>query len=247
MSGDFTPYTALITSEHASKPNFLAVMGTLLQPLADGLDVVQSIPGLYDLDNAEGDQLDTVGLWVGVSRALTVPLSGVYFSLDSTTLGLDQGYLQGPYDPTTGVVSLDDGTFRILMQFAIAANNWDGTIPGAYRAWNGIFPSGGAITFVGAEPIAFVGSSNLSFGLFSTLLIQDNQDMTMYLAVIEQNITAINLALIQNGYIRLKPAGVQITYMIQSVDGDPIFGLDVEGSTIAGLDNGAFATILAST
>jgi len=222
MTVQLSQYTSLITSEHQSAPNFMAMVSLLAQWAVDRQNMLASIPGLYDIDDAVGSQLDAVGLWVGASRNLSVPLTNVYFSLDIAGLGLDQGVIQGPFDPTTGLVSLPDAQYRILLYATIAANNWDGTIPGAYTAWNTIF-----------EPLGY------------SILIQDYQNMTMGIALIGPTPDAVTLALFKGGYLNLIPAGVGVAfYFQQSVPGVPVFGLDAENSSVAGLDVGALALIV---
>src|SRR5208337_3756932 len=107
MAGDITPYTSLITSEHNKQPGYMAVIGMLLQPLADQIAVTLSISALYDLDTAVGAQLDTVGQWIGPTRYLTVALPDVYFSFDVPGLGFDQGDW-APDSAVTGLVALAD-------------------------------------------------------------------------------------------------------------------------------------------
>jgi len=222
MTVQLSQYTSLITSEHQSAPNFMAMVSLLAQWAVDRQNMLASIPGLYDIDDAVGSQLDAVGLWVGASRNLSVPLTNVYFSLDIAGLGLDQGVIQGPFDPTTGLVSLPDAQYRILLYATIAANNWDGTIPGAYTAWNTIF-----------EPLGY------------SILIQDYQNRTMGIALIGPTPDAVTLALFKGGYLNLIPAGVGVAfYFQQSVPGVPVFGLDAENSSVAGLDVGALALIV---
>jgi hypothetical protein len=219
MTVQISQYTSLITSEHQSAPNFMAMVSLLAQWAADRQNMLASIPGLYDIDDAVGSQLDAVGLWVGASRDLSIPLTDVYFSFDEAGLGFDQGTWLGPFDPTSGLVALPDAQYRILLYATIAANNWDGTIPGAYNAWNTIF-----------EPLGY------------SILIQDNQDMTMDIALIGPAPDAVTLALFTGGYLSLVPAGVGITnYYLPSIPGDPVFGMDAENSSISGFDVGAWA------
>jgi len=150
MSGDIAPYLGLVASEHASQPNFIASLSALLQPIADEIEVLDSMPGLYDLDAAVGAQLDTVGLWVGLSRYVEVPITGVYFSFDISGLGFDQGVWFGPYDAGVGVQRLDDATYRLALNVQIAADNWDGTIAGAYAALTPLLdPYGTTLTITG--------------------------------------------------------------------------------------------------
>jgi hypothetical protein len=218
-----TDYTALITSEHADKPRFMAMVSLLGQWAADRRNLLASIPELFDIDSAVGQQLDFIGEWVGVKRTLSVPLTGVYFSFDTAGVGFDEGTWLGPFDPTTGLVSLPDDQYRILLYATIAANTWDGTVPSAYAAWNTIF-----------EPLGF------------SILIEDKQDMSMTIALLGPTPDAVTLALFTGGYLNLRPAGVQVNlYYTQSVPSVPVFGLDVQKSGIAGFDTGGWAVPIA--
>lgn len=204
MSADISAYTSLITSEHSVQPNFMATIAALVQPAADLQVVLNSVPSLYDLNTAVGAQLDVVGQWIGQSRNITEPLVGVYFTLDNASLGFDQGTWLGPFDPVTGLVSLPDDSYRILLYAVIAANSWDGTVPSAYTIWSSLFSS---------------------FGY--EILIQDNQNMTMGIVLIGPTPNAVTLALFSGGYLNLRPAGVLIEfYGVPSVVGTPVFGFD---------------------
>ena len=96
--------------------------------------------------------------------------------------------------------------------------------PGAALTWTGdgeIYPSG---TYV---------------------FIQDNQDMSMTIGVAGEVPSAVFLALLEGGYIPLKPEGVRVNYVIvTSVDGVPMFGFDVANQYVMGLDAGAWGTPL---
>jgi len=196
----------------------MAMVSLLAQWAVDRRSLLASIPELYDIDTAVGQQLDRIGEWVGVSRKLSLPLTGVYFSFDTPGLGFDQGTWLGPFDPTSGLVSLPDDQYRILLYATIAANNWDGTVPTAYTAWNTIF-----------SPLGY------------SILIEDNQNMTMDVVLVGPSPDAVTLALFTGGYLNLRPAGVGINnYYLPSVPGSPVFGMDVETASIAGFDVGGW-------
>lgn len=216
-------YTDLITSEHEDKPKFLATLVALVTGAADITNMISTMPALYDLDVAAGVQEDTVGLWVGKSRQLVEPLAGVYFSFDTVGLGFDEGTLMGPFDPVDGLVSLPDDAYRTLLRATIAANNWDGTIPMAYSAWDVLF---GTSSFI--------------------LIIQDNGNMSMTVGFLGDPPDAVTTRLIETGQLlSLRPAGVLIdAYVIPSIPDTPLFGFDVEDSAISGFDVGSIATIL---
>jgi hypothetical protein len=212
-----TDYISLLTSEHSSKPKFSAMVAAVAQCFADQINVMQSIPAAFDLDQAIGVQLDAVGLWVGIRRQVKTPLN-VYFSLDTTGLGFDQGNWQGPFDPSTGLTSLDDTTFRTLIRAKIAANSWDGTIPAAASAYANLFAGSGSLIF-----------------------IQDNSDMTMTVGVSGAIPSALLRALFSGNYLPLRPEGVLANYVVPSVNNTALFGMDVQNSYIQGFDAGSWA------
>lgn len=221
LMAELTEYTALITSEHRDKPRFMAVVGALVQPLVDQMNVLQSMPGKFDLDNAVGVQLDDVGLWVGVSRKIRTPLTGIYFSFDIDGLGFDQGTWKGPFDPDTGLTVLDDDTYRLVIRAKIGANRWDGTLESSAAILNSIF---------GADTHVF---------------IEDHQDMSMTIGIAGKVPPAVFLALLAGGYIPLKPEGVRVAYtVVTSVDGAPLFGFDMDNELVAGFDTGVWGTAL---
>jgi len=219
---DIKNYLNLITSEHADKPKFNAMMQLLVQPLVDLQNLMATFPLLYDIDVAVGQQLDQVGKWIGVSRVLKIPLSGVYFSFDIVGVGFDQGTWYGPFDPLTSLVSLGDEPYRNLLRAKILANQWDGTISGAYAAYNQLFSESG-----------------------TTILIFDGCDMSIALAILGTVPDPVTLSLFTTQVLPLKPAGVQITgYYVPSIPGDPYFGFDVQNSAVSGFDHGAWGTKL---
>lgn len=247
-------YTGLITSEHASAPNFVAMVGSIAQAFVDVQNQLAAIPSAYDLDVAVGVQLDAVGLWVGVTRNVNTPLTGVYFSLDVAGLGFDQGVWQGPFDPSTGITSLDDDTYRLLIRARIAANHWDGTLEGSAAILALIFQSNieypQIILSDGTEVVVYDTTSGQTIPLVgysdqtTYVFIQDNQDMTITVGISGVVPSALFLALLAGGYIPIKPEGVAVNYVVTSVSGDPIFGFDVQNQYVAGLDTGAWGSPL---
>jgi hypothetical protein len=216
--GDISKYLKLVTSEHADKPNFIAVLSMLLQPLADIQALVATIPGLFDIDDAVGSQLDVIGEWVGISRNITVALPNVYFSFGISGLGFSQAVWRTSADPLSGLVVLPDDHYRLLLRARIANNQWDGTIPGAYAIWDSIF----SVTGIG-------------------VLIQDYGNMHMALALTGPIPDALTLALLTGGYFDLRPAGVKIdTYYTPSVASAPFFGFGAQNDSVAGFGSGAW-------
>lgn len=208
-------WLALVTTEHSDRPKFMASLTGGLEQLRAAFELLVQVDGAFDIDTAIGVQLDILGEWIGRSRNISTPLTSVYFSWDDTALlGWDSGVWQGLYDPTSGLVSLPDDAYRTLLRAKIAANHWDGSIPGAYAVWEG------------------------AFGTVPALLIQDNQDMSMVVGIVGPPLDAVTKALLTGGYIPLKPAGVKVNY-IASPDTGPLFAWDVvNGTTLDGWDTG---------
>ncbi len=174
---------------------------------------------IFDLDKAVGDQLDAVGVRVGIYRRVNTPLAGVYFSFDVDGLGFDQGVWKGPFDPDSGVTILDDETYRLLIRAKIGANQWDGTVENSRRILE----------------LIFNGASHV--------YVQDNQDMTMTIGVSGQPPSALFMALLTGGYIPVKPEGVRVDYYIASSEDGPIFGFDMENEYVAGFDTGSWGNV----
>jgi Protein of unknown function (DUF2612) len=202
-------YLQLITSEYRDLPLFDAATGALVEPFVDRAALDLSLAPAFNLDAAVGAQLDAVGLWIGLTRDLRTPLVGVYFSWDdAAAIGWELGSWRSPFDDTTGLLRLPDDVYRRLLRARIAANYWDGTIPGAARVWS----------------TAFVGTQ--------TIVIQDNQDMTMTVGFVGSLISALDQALLTGGYLPLKPAGVRIVAYAVPVDTNPLFAWDTVGANL---------------
>ena len=220
-SASIAGWQALITSEHADKPNFMATLAVLLQPLADDIAVLNTMPAAFNVDLAIGAQLDAVGQWVNVSRYTNVALTGVYFSFDTAGQGFDQGVWWNPFSPATTLSALPDDIYRDLIKFNIALNRWDGTIPGIYAAWNSVFGASGYV-----------------------LLVQDNIHMHMGYAIAGPTMPPVLQGLYLAGYFSHRPAGVHVDYIATpSVAATPYFGFDAQNSHIAGFDTGAWAAL----
>ena len=223
-------YTDLITNYHATKPKFFDHVDLSTRPLIDITGATRGLVSAFDIDTAVGVQLDTLGLWIGRSRIVSQPISGVYFSWDTDGLGYDQGVWQGPYDPGEGYTTLSDETYRIILKAKIAINNWDGR--------NDSLP-----------PIldAVTAGSGLR------MQIVDNQDMTISVWVFPEtdvsNASLELIAAIKQGYLTVKAAGVwagdiQTPSVLTPLVGSKFFGFDMDNEYIAGFDDGAWEKTL---
>lgn len=216
---DITDYTGKITSRHSDKPKFMQMVEVVAQCYLDAAQVAASLPVVFDLDKAVNAQLDNVGEWVGISRNVDTPLTNVYFAFDTAGLGFDLGAWKGPFDPDTGITSLDDETYRTLIRAKIGANRWDGTL-GQSKAILDLVFSGDTFVF-----------------------IQDNQDMTITIGVTGAHPSALELALLTGGHIPIKPQSVGVNYYIVPTTDGTLFGFDVNNQYIAGFDQGSWGTV----
>lgn len=65
-------------------------------------------------------------------------------------------------------------------------------------------------------------------------------DMEITVTVSGKMPDAIDLAILANRLLPIKPAGVQMGTMVTSTDDAPLFGFDLDGESIGGFDRGAF-------
>ena len=181
-------YTGLIISQHADKPNFAATVGIAVEPFCGLQSMETTAITATTIDTARGVQLDWIGQWVGITRRVLVPISGVYFSWNTTVAeGWNSGVWKGEFDPTTGLTDLPDADYRVLIKAKILANNSSGSIPEIYAILDAAFPG-------------------------VVIDVIDNQDMTMEVLYTIADFTPIKEAILIQGLIPIKPAGVSITY-----------------------------------
>jgi len=111
-------YLNLLTHQYRLSPKLNALLYVLARKFDDVSECLVSMDLVFDLDVAEGAQLDALGTIVNVSRTV-------------------------PFQPSNNVNPiLDDDTYRILIKATIANNQWDGTIDGLYALWSELFPTG---------------------------------------------------------------------------------------------------------
>lgn len=220
VPADITAYTDLVPTAN-QQPNFLAVLSACVQPIADIAAFIGSINEAYDIDNAEGAQLDTLGVLVGRSRALKLPVSGVFFSFDTAGLGLDEGVWQ--YGSETQIFDLPDAQYRTVLFMKIANNSWNGSLPAAYAILNELFA-----------------------GTPYTPFIVDNGDKTLDIGLAGSPPDALTFAILTQGFFDLRPATYRVANYVTPSTTGPMFGFDLNTTLVAGFDAGAWATFTAN-
>ena len=181
-------YIAKVTQQHDQKPNFVATVTASVNPFVQIQEVLRQIQIVFNVDTAIGSQLDVIGEWVGASRTVPVPITGVFFSWeDSAQTGWGAGIWIGEGNSSNELSLLDDDDYRAMIKGKIEANRWDGTIPGAYR------------------------TLDAAFGVTAGIRIHDNQNMSQTVKVPSGSLNTIQRALISQGMLNIKPAGVSQT------------------------------------
>jgi hypothetical protein len=179
-------YLALIPSANAGKPNFAAMVACDVQMFVDIINFCESMVGSFALGVAAGAQLTVIGLWVGVSRWINIPIQG-WFSFDTANFGWDQGVWWQPGEALTGTTALDDSTMLALIQAKILWNKWDGTTPTLYAIVAGLFPQ-------------------------CVVAITDNLNCSISVSVTGPNLNALLKAMAVDGLLPYAPVGISVSY-----------------------------------
>ena len=130
MADSNKPYLELITSEYANKNKYNDYVEAFLKYISPTVDNLDDFNGLFNLDIASGDQLDTLGSLLNVSRNLPT---------------------DNPNIPST----LPDDLYRKVLKSRIYMNHWDGTRKGLEDILHIIFTDV-PIDFVDNQDMSYV-------------------------------------------------------------------------------------------
>ena len=195
-------YLSLITSEYQNSEKFLLWMDSLIARMAEVLGTSDLINLAFDIDDAVGAQLDVLGVIIGLSRTLRIPIPNVWFSWydgtpETEDLGWGMGSWRNPDEKDSiEMTTLPDDAYRQILKFKIIQNSWKGTVNELYASWDAIF---------GAEGLS--------------ISIVDNQDMTAAITITGAVIPAAIQYILLGNYVPLKPAGVNVFYTFE--EGSP--------------------------
>ena len=212
-------YLARVAAEHASAPRYRNFLEAVLQPFVDAQSFLAALPFAFDLDTAVGVQLDQVGEWIGRTRFVQLPLANTSFSWGIPGLGWGQAAWSVPFSSTDAYVQLDDDSYRLLLRSKIASNQWGGSMEELPAILRIMFPAG-----TGTHVFAI-----------------DNQDMSMDYGVSGVYPSAVQLAMLSEGLLAVKPEAVRVNYKLTSIPRTPIFGWGIDDEYIGGWGHGAWA------
>ncbi len=95
-------YKNLVTSEYQNSTKFMAMISLVTSAYVQIQNLYAAMIPLFDVDVAVGQQLDVIGQWVGITRNVSIPIAGVYFSWDDVyTKGWEFGTWQPPLSPVS--------------------------------------------------------------------------------------------------------------------------------------------------
>lgn len=250
-------YTDLITNYHAGKPKFVDHVDLSTRPLIDVSAATAGLITAFDVDTAVGDQLDILGEWIGVSRAVAAPITGVFLQWDKERVGWDQGIWLGPYQSTDALTYLSDDVYRVVLKARIGINNWNGqngTLPDILEtalAGTGIKlvildnqdMSVSVLIVVNYEEMMseidrLIFDSAINHGPF--IQLPDGYEPSRYDINPIDILPAEFVFVIRSGLLTVKAAGVRIRDTITPSSGYKFFGFDVDNDYIAGFDTGAW-------
>jgi hypothetical protein len=211
-------YLNLIPNSNRDKPKFLQVLKTSLAVKDHIKSLAFEFVSAFDIDTAVGEQLDTLGIWIGRSRIISTPIEGKFFEFrGDLTETWRTGVWRGRYQTGSQLITLPDSTYRTLLKAKIAANIWDGTIPRLYDLFDRIFPN-------------------------AAIKIKDWQDMSVTVYINSVALSGLDIAVITGGYLPIRPAGVRIReYIVTNTT--KIFKFDASDTLHGGFDGAGWAII----
>lgn len=193
-------YTKLIAGAHREKEHFTEWVYRLTEPFAVARERLADMPTAYDIDFAEGAQLDAVGVRVGLARKLNLRISDVFFAFDDVDgVGFDLGIWKEPRDSTIGITELGDDIYRKLLKAKVALNQY-----------------GGKNEDVEAMLSLISDAFELNSASFS---YTDGQDMSISLGIKKDKVPPIVWKIFASGVFKLNHAGVEqsVTDRIEGV------------------------------
>ena len=182
-------YTGLIAGAHREKERFNEWVYQLTESFAVARERLADMPTAYDIDFAEGAQLDAVGVRVGLARKLNLRISDVFFAFDDVDgIGFDLGIWKEPRDSTFGITELGDDIYRKLLKAKVALNQYGGK---------------------NEDVEAMLNLISDAFELNSTTFsYTDGQDMSISLGIKKDKVPPIVWKIFASGVFKLTHAGV---------------------------------------
>lgn len=185
-------YTELIAGAHVGKEKFAEFVYQMTEPLRIARERLAGLRADFDIDYAVGKQLDAVGVRVGFSRRLSLPMGGVYFAFDDDGgKGFDLGIWFEPKMSAYGITELPDDIYRRCLRMKVALNHYSGTNESMEALFQKIL-----------DAFEITGQS---------LSYYDGQDMTVQIGVASGGVPPAVYQVIRNRLLPFNHAGVGVS------------------------------------
>ena len=167
-----TDYSLLVPSENRGKPKFMAMVSGVSGTWSDLSALLATIPSKFDMDTAMGTQLDTVGAWVGQSRAIPNSLLLQFFGFADSVTALNMGEETHPEtggrfcgegESLTATTVLSDPEFRILIKGKILRNITKGSTADIIAALQYMFGASSVVDDPGTMAIGLAIGRPLTY------------------------------------------------------------------------------------
>ncbi|MDR0579546.1 MAG: DUF2612 domain-containing protein [Campylobacteraceae bacterium] len=184
-------YQDLIILQYWDKPKARATIETIIKGLINAGIEIQAIPSYFDLDNAQGIQLDVLGRIVGVSRTVKDAMDKIFFGFEGNPNV--RGFGMAPFKTLETYpyynTELDDYQYRFFIKAKIAKNFFSGAMSGE----RGLIE---VLNFIFENKIYVVDNLDMSVKVY----IHKGIDETMFRYIIKSDLFP-------------KPAGVRIEFI----------------------------------
>jgi len=187
-----------IYSQYSNKPKavqWYKITETMTDDLKSGIDQIRYT---YDIDAANGKQLDTLGAIVNISRTIIVDL--IFNRTICGPVRSQCGPISSQFNPISvkSDTDLSDDYYREVIRAKVAINMSEATIEDIMYAISLLVPNADSVELI------------------------DNEDMTFEVTV-RGTFTSIQVDILSNNELIPKPQGVDIT-SITFAPGIPRFG-----------------------
>lgn len=81
-------YLSLITSQHKTKPKFMASVKASIDPLVDCIDCLDGLNEKFDIETASGDQLQILADWLGAPNSIPNSIPTPFFGFQGQSASL---------------------------------------------------------------------------------------------------------------------------------------------------------------
>ena len=213
-------YLNLLILQYSDLPKASQTVEALISKYEELYNVMLQFESAFDIDTAEGVQLDTIGKIVGLSRIVPDVVPKVYFGFADTpnTDTFSKASMFRTFDDTLTDTQLNDSDYRFFLKAKITKN---------------------VVTAKMIDDNLSIQDA-IAFMFGNAAYVSDNQDMTMTLYVDDTYPTRLLTYLVALDLIP-RPQAVRIKYAI--IISNKTFGFNNNPNAV-GFGQGKFARVI---